>query len=289
MNHVPSFTPFPNVLIDQVMPTLKDTEWRVLCVIVRQTLGWQDSAGRGQRKERDWITRRQLKAKTHRQSAAISDAVDGLVQRGIVEVFNVAGNRLTTRQQRRRNGDKLYYRLSNAILATLRKTKQRISESEQRCLESGVQKANTTKETGDKMSPDGGERMTSRSPAQRSQSAWGRKRTSLEPPNPDVKRFLHTYIALFKQHTASGDPPPIFWGKDGKLVKQLLKAYSYDRLVDLLRQFFHSDDEWIRKTTYSIGAFQAAIGKLLVAERMTVIERRDPATGQWVKMQEERP
>jgi hypothetical protein len=29
-------TPFPNVLFE-LMPTLKDSEWRVLCLIVRQT------------------------------------------------------------------------------------------------------------------------------------------------------------------------------------------------------------------------------------------------------------
>jgi len=27
-------TPFPNYLLNEVMPTLKDTEWRLLCVIV---------------------------------------------------------------------------------------------------------------------------------------------------------------------------------------------------------------------------------------------------------------
>ena len=29
-----NYTPFPNKLIDEVMPTLRDTEWRVLCVIL---------------------------------------------------------------------------------------------------------------------------------------------------------------------------------------------------------------------------------------------------------------
>lgn len=33
--------PFPRVLVDEVMPDLTDTEWRVLTVIVRQTIGWQ--------------------------------------------------------------------------------------------------------------------------------------------------------------------------------------------------------------------------------------------------------
>ena len=40
---IPYLTPFaafPCVLIDRLMPTLKDTEWRLICVIVRQTVGW---------------------------------------------------------------------------------------------------------------------------------------------------------------------------------------------------------------------------------------------------------
>ena len=45
------FTAFPNVLLDQVMPSLRDTEWRLLCVIVRQTVGWNRD---GKPKARDY-------------------------------------------------------------------------------------------------------------------------------------------------------------------------------------------------------------------------------------------
>lgn len=271
------------------MPALKDTEWRVLCVIVRQTLGWKVGEGR-ERKRTDWITRRQLKAKTHRHSEAISDAVDGLVCRRLVEVSDAAGHRLLTRHERRRNGRRLYYRLADAVMATLPKTKDPFSEIEHGFLKSeqgGVRKANTTKETLTKYTPYGGERDAARSPIEGKESL---KRKPLpEPPNPDVKRFIRAYIEIFKCHTPSGDPPPIFWGKDGKLVKHLLKVYSYDRLVDLLNQFFQSDDEWIKKLPCSLGAFKAAIPKLLVAEKqVAVIERRDEVTGQWVKVREER-
>ena len=47
-------TPFPSHLLDDAMPLLSDTEWRVLCVVVRQTLGWED--GQGGRKREDWLT-----------------------------------------------------------------------------------------------------------------------------------------------------------------------------------------------------------------------------------------
>ena len=85
-------TPFPNVLLDTVMPLLKDTEWRILCVIVRQTLGWLEGAGNGHkegdRKSRDWLTHSQLKQRTGRNSAAICKAVHSLVRRGLIVVYD---------------------------------------------------------------------------------------------------------------------------------------------------------------------------------------------------------
>ncbi len=62
-------TPFPNHLLDNAMPRLRDTEWRLLCVLVRQTLGWQNKS-EGGRKQRDWLTQAQLKKRTGRDSAA---------------------------------------------------------------------------------------------------------------------------------------------------------------------------------------------------------------------------
>jgi len=104
-------TPFPNALIDEVMPCLKDTPWRVLCVIVRQTLGWQDGAS-GLRKERDWLTRSQLKARTGRNSEAIALAIDTLVKQGYITVQNNKGVPLKTPQERRKNHGRIYYGLT---------------------------------------------------------------------------------------------------------------------------------------------------------------------------------
>lgn len=57
-------TPVPVALIDRVMPTLRDTELRVLLVVVRQTLGWQVGKDPYLRKERDWLTQSQLMRRT---------------------------------------------------------------------------------------------------------------------------------------------------------------------------------------------------------------------------------
>lgn len=103
-------TPFPNVLIDEVMPLLKDTPWRILCVIVRQTLGWHDASGL--RKERDWLTRSQLKARTGRNSEAIAQAIDALVRQGYITAQSNKGVPLKTPQERRKNRGRIYYGLS---------------------------------------------------------------------------------------------------------------------------------------------------------------------------------
>jgi len=93
--------------------------------------------------------------------------------------------------------------------------------------------------------------------------------------------FLKLYAALFKQHTEAGDLPVISWGRDGKLIKDLLKVYSYERLEDLLRQFFASPDAWLRKRGYALGAFRGAINVLLAAEAKATSERPLLRTGQW--------
>jgi len=282
-------TLFPNRLIDEVMPTLKDTEWRVLCVIVRQTIGWQ-SAQKGQRKSRDWLTQSQLQTRTGRATEALSRAIDALVRRRLVEVWNDQGELLLTPQARRRYRGRLFFSLSTSALNDLWSTDQRASQSEQPSSKSEFRKANTTKETETKLLPYGSERQRSHSFTspeklplkQRLDEPAHIQQPHREPPNPDVKRFLSVYRTMFQQHTTHGEPPIIDWGKDGKLVKHLLKIYSYDRLVSLLQQFFDSPDEWIRKTGYSLAAFRAVIGSLLVREHHdTRSVHQVMRTGRW--------
>ena len=103
-------TPFPSALIDQVMPRLKDTEWRLLCVIVRQTLGWKDKQT-GARKTSDWLTQKQLIKRTGRSSEALSRALDSLVRQQIIEVRSSTGTLLSTTAQRRQTRGRIHYAL----------------------------------------------------------------------------------------------------------------------------------------------------------------------------------
>ena len=108
-----AFVPFPTILLDEQMPKLKDTEWRLLCVVVRQTLGWQTAKGR---KRRDWMTQRQLIGRTGRNSAALSAALDALVRKNLVECLDSKGEPLTTPQQRRNHRGRVYFALAARLL-----------------------------------------------------------------------------------------------------------------------------------------------------------------------------
>lgn len=72
------WTKVPNYLIDQSMPTLRDTELRVLLVLLRQTVGWQREG------KAVILSYRFLKAQTGRQSAAIAAALKSLRKRGLI-------------------------------------------------------------------------------------------------------------------------------------------------------------------------------------------------------------
>lgn len=103
-------TPVPNFLLDRVMPRLRDTEWRLLCVIVRSTSGW--SLADGTRKKADWLSHFQLKRKTGRSSAAISKAIDVLVRFGLVVVRDLSGRPLPSARDRRQSHSRLSFSLS---------------------------------------------------------------------------------------------------------------------------------------------------------------------------------
>lgn len=131
------FTAFPNVLLDRVMPTLRDTEWRLLCVIMRQTIGWAEN---GKRKQRDWLSQKQLMARTGRNSAALSAAIDVLVRQRLIDAWDETGELLLTPQERRRYQGRIYYGLCQEVL-------QRFADEASK---TPLRKANTTKETEDK-------------------------------------------------------------------------------------------------------------------------------------------
>lgn len=265
------FTPVPNILLDEIMPQLTDTQWRLLCVIVRQTLGWQQH-GLAQRKESDWLTHRQLKARTGRSSEAVSHALDALVRCHLVEVWSDQGIMLTTPAERRRTSGRLLFRLVPEAFGSQQagadqESEKDISENETRVLQTEIRKAKTTKETRNKKIPFGARQAAVFSIDNPAENAHA-KPAKIGAPTPEVRRFLQAYRQLFAQRNARGEPPPISWGRDGKLIKDLLPLYGYARLLELLERFFASNDAWVQKRGYALPCFPALLPRLLMEEGM---------------------
>ena len=110
VHQVGGTTSVPNFLFDRVMPRLRDTEWRLLCVIVRQTFGW--TSGDGERKKSDWLSHYQLKRRTGRSSAPVSRAIDTLVRAGLIVVRDSFGSELASSQSRRQAHCRLSFSIS---------------------------------------------------------------------------------------------------------------------------------------------------------------------------------
>jgi hypothetical protein len=86
----------------------------------------------------------------------------------------------------------------------------------------------------------------------------------------EARRFLRSYQLLFQERTISDEAPPIIWGRDMKIARDLLKVYSYECLEDLLKQFFASNDVWFAKSGYSLPCFKNSIARLLLYEGRTI-------------------
>ncbi len=106
------------------------------------------------------------------------------------------------------------------------------------------------------------------------------------PVSPDVKSFIDFYFEKFKESFEK--LPVIDGGKDGKLIKSLLRVIPLNDLENLLVQFFDSEDPFILKSGYTIGAFKSQINKLRIGQRskdgidlwLKVKEEQDARKGQ---------
>ncbi len=251
----PQSAPFPNHLLDVEMPRLSDTEWRVLCVLVRQTLGWRDEV-QGSRKLRDWLTHSQLKKRTGRESAAVSRAVQSLLTKRLIVVEDSEGKPLRTPQQRQRQLGRLYFRLHSRLLpqadpvANVSQTFSHFESAdakiERKFAKSENTKAKTTKETVYKTTPPSPSTVT---------------QPSMEAA---TQQFLSLYQKLFQRRSPLNLMPPFSENREGKLIRQLFEQYSLETLCSLLELFFALEDKWVREQGYSLIAFRHRLPKLLM-------------------------
>jgi hypothetical protein len=60
----PGFTMFNNYILDHIMPDLSANSWKVLCVAIRQTIGWRDEEAESGRREMEVISYSQFRQMT---------------------------------------------------------------------------------------------------------------------------------------------------------------------------------------------------------------------------------
>lgn len=287
-------TPFPNALIDDIMPHLKDTEWRLLCVIVRQTLGWQEQKTQ-RRKVRDWLTQSQFVKKTGRDRAAISRALDSLVKSGYIEVRSEENRLLHSPNERRQCTGRLFYGLSSHLLkghSDVASAKDRISAKSEypgpipnSLLKSGTikseyrpaPKANTTKETGTKENDTknifgeswkalpcqvgGVETMELISSA--SHNLW-------PPTNREYSQAVQDFVALFeqicKQIQGHKSAVVLLPAQTGRLEK-LLASQAPFNWMPVLQAFFNSDAGYVKNRNHSLPVFLDSCHIFLIKTR----------------------
>lgn len=87
------------------------------------------------------------------------------------------------------------------------------------------------------------------------------------PADPQIKEFIDYAFETFKNRF--GEALCVDGGKDGAIVKKLLKTYGLDRLKGLWDVFMQSTDPFIEQAGRSIGVFKSQINKLLLIGEKT--------------------
>lgn len=103
-------TYFPNTLVDTHLPTLTESELKMILVIIRQTNGWIDKRT-GLRKTRDWISHGQFMKKTGLCRRVISKSLQSLVEKNLIQITCQYGNPLHCPEDRK-GMNRMYYSFS---------------------------------------------------------------------------------------------------------------------------------------------------------------------------------
>ena len=110
----PNSTQTPNVILDEWMPLLSGPEFKIISLLVRQTIGFQLDKETGRRKERDWMNIGQIIKKTGIKSdRTVSKSIANLSEiYKLIEPVTEKGFLLNSPAKRESHSGKIYYRLS---------------------------------------------------------------------------------------------------------------------------------------------------------------------------------
>ena len=152
---LPNTTQTPNDLFDEEMKKMKDTELRIVLIVIRATLGWELNHDTGMRKTEDWIAHSQLIEKSGRKRSAMSYAIESCIKQNWIEARSKAGDILNTPKSR--SGHKIYYRLgsiftlqtsaNSAQVKNPKKPVQTLVVTSPKIAQEPVQRLHPTKET----------------------------------------------------------------------------------------------------------------------------------------------
>lgn len=83
-------------------------------------------------------------------------------------------------------------------------------------------------------------------------------------PKGSDKSQTHEFIKKFcSQYTKiTGKEYVVNWGKDGKIIKDLLVSLTFEELTERADGFFRSDDAFIKSAGYTIGVFSSQVNKI---------------------------
>jgi len=108
MSYYINTTQTPNILFDNLLKVLKDSELRVLLTVIRKTIGQIDPADAHKRLDRAWISQKLFMICCNLSGRAVSSAIDSLVCKGLLLVTDKKGRELESKASRR-GASKLYY------------------------------------------------------------------------------------------------------------------------------------------------------------------------------------
>jgi hypothetical protein len=100
------FVPLPHYFLVKILPSLSDTELRVLLIILSRTVGWKQKDASPARVR---LSRVALSIATGRSNTSVSHAIENLSSKGLIAIENATGLPLLTPHSRQKS-PALYYR-----------------------------------------------------------------------------------------------------------------------------------------------------------------------------------
>jgi len=87
--------------------------------------------------------------------------------------------------------------------------------------------------------------------------------TNLDKPNPEVKDFIRYWGQVWPTKVGNGHPYPFSYGKEGKIIKEMLRTIPLKELQEYTIKFLESTDQFTKNTGWTIGSFKMSIARLL--------------------------